>query len=272
MDVEISFDTVTGWLAWRHANPWAADRSYIAELVACARRRGIVSAFLGAVPPDRIDIADTNFRESFLADGFSPRFRVVLDHVAEGVVDGIPSQALRLYAPEALTPFALALRGRYPYFHGSEYLPDPESRRRHFPIPHEDLTTLSLPTGRFDAILSNDVFEHVHDLDRALSELARILRPGGILLATFPFAYNRYDTVVKAVLLDGRIEHQGEPEYHANPVDPRGSLVYQIPGWDVLDRARKQGFACAEMRFVSSKRSGICATGLAGIFLMRAVR
>jgi hypothetical protein len=48
--------------------------------------------------------------------------------------------------------------------------------------------------------------------------------------------------------------------------------VYQIPGWDVLDLARKCGFSHAEHRFVSSRVRGICATELAGIFLMRAVR
>jgi hypothetical protein len=74
------------------------------------------------------------------------------------------------------------------------------------------------------------------------------------------------------VLRSGEVQHLREPEYHPNPVDPRGSLVYQIPGWDVLDLARKQGFARAEKRFVSSRLRGICATELAGIFLMRAVR
>jgi len=272
VDVDLSFDSVGAWMDWRHANPWASDRAYVEDLVTSARRRGIVSPFLGPVPPERIEAADANFREFFLADGFSPRLRAVLDSVAEGIVDDVPAHALRLYAPEALSPFALALRGRYPYFHGSEYLPDPDTQRLHFPVPHEDLSGLTLPNGRFDAVLSNDVFEHLPDLDRALSELARILRPGGVLLATFPFAYNRHDSVIKAVLRAGQVHHQSEPEYHPNPVDPRGSLVYQVPGWDVLERARKQGFGHAEMRFISSRSRGICATGLAGIFLMRAVR
>jgi hypothetical protein len=272
LEVEISFSRLEDWLRWRDANPWATDRAYVAELVRWCREHGVVSPFLGPLPPDRVSIGDANFRESFRAGGFNPRLRTVLDLLAQGPVEGVPAAALRIYAPEAVTPFALALRGRYPRFWGSEYLPDAGDRRRHFPIPHEDLAHLSFPDGGFDVVVCNEVFEHVPALDAALAEIARVLRPGGVLLATFPFAYNQQDTIVKAVLEGVEVRHLREPEYHPNPVDPRGSLVYQIPGWDVLELARKSGFAHAEHRFVSSRVRGICATELAGIFLMRAVR
>jgi SAM-dependent methyltransferase len=272
LETEIAFSCLADWIAWRDANPWATDRAYVADLVAWCRRRGLVSPFLGPVPPEQITVGDPNFRESFRAGGFNPRLRAVLDALADGPVDGVAPAALRIYAPEAVTPFALALRGRYPRFWGSEYLPDEEARRRHFPIPHEDLARLGFPDACFDVALCNDVFEHVPALDAVLAELARVLRPGGVLLATFPFAYNHQDTIVKAVARGGEIHHLAPPEHHPNPVDPRGSLVYQIPAWDVLDLARKSGFAHAENRFVSSRVRGICATELAGIFLMRAVR
>ncbi|MEB2343612.1 MAG: class I SAM-dependent methyltransferase [Deltaproteobacteria bacterium] len=260
------------WLRWRDQNAWATDRAYVADLVQWCRTRGVVSSYLGPIPPERVAIGDANFRESFRAGGFNPRLRAVLDALADDPPAGAAPAGLRIYAPEATTPFALALRGRYPRFWGSEYLPDPEDRRRHFPIPHEDLARLSFPDAAFDVVVCNEVFEHVPALDAALGEIARVLRPGGVLLATFPFAYNQYETIVKAVLRGGEVHHLTDPEYHPNPVDPRGSLVYQIPGWDVLDLTRKQGFSRAENRFVSSRVRGICATELAGIFLMRAVR
>jgi SAM-dependent methyltransferase len=272
LEVDIPFSGLEAWLEWRDANPWVSDGAYVADLVEGCRKRGLVSPFLGPVSPDRIQLVDANFRESFLAAGFNPRLRTVLDLLAEEPVDGEPASALRIYASEAVTPFALALRGRYPRFLGSEYLPDPEDRRRFFPIPHEDLAALTLPDASFDLVVCNEVFEHVPDLGRVLAEIARILRPGGVLLATFPFLFNRQDTLVRAELRDGVVHHLLEPEVHPSPVDPRGSLVYQIPGWDVLELARKQGFARAENRFVSSRLRGICATRLAGVFLMRAVR
>jgi 2-polyprenyl-6-hydroxyphenyl methylase/3-demethylubiquinone-9 3-methyltransferase len=42
----------------------------------------------------------------------------------------------------------------------------------------------ALPYGRagFDAVVCVDVLEHVSDLDRVLSEVARVLRPGGLFL------------------------------------------------------------------------------------------
>jgi 2-polyprenyl-3-methyl-5-hydroxy-6-metoxy-1,4-benzoquinol methylase len=38
----------------------------------------------------------------------------------------------------------------------------------------------------FDVVLMDDVFEHVRDPDQVISEVGRVLRPGGILVARFP--------------------------------------------------------------------------------------
>ena len=46
------------------------------------------------------------------------------------------------------------------------------------PIPFDDAS--------FDAIVANQVFEHVPDLDLSLREIARVLKPGGAFLALFP--------------------------------------------------------------------------------------
>jgi SAM-dependent methyltransferase len=45
---------------------------------------------------------------------------------------------------------------------------------------------LPFADSTFDAILSFDVFEHVQDLERVLSECRRVLKPGGRLYAVFP--------------------------------------------------------------------------------------
>ena len=45
---------------------------------------------------------------------------------------------------------------------------------------------LPFPDASFDLVVSNQVLEHVKDLDQVLREIARVLRPGAPLLALFP--------------------------------------------------------------------------------------
>jgi SAM-dependent methyltransferase len=51
-----------------------------------------------------------------------------------------------------------------------------------------DLTALPQPDGYFDAVLANHVLEHVERDDRAMSEVLRVLRPGGLALLQVPIA------------------------------------------------------------------------------------
>jgi SAM-dependent methyltransferase len=46
-----------------------------------------------------------------------------------------------------------------------------------------DVQSLPFPDGSFDAAVAAWMLYHVADLDRAVSELARVLRPGGRLIA-----------------------------------------------------------------------------------------
>lgn len=67
-----------------------------------------------------------------------------------------------------------------------------------------DITEIPVSDNFFDALLCTEVFEHIPDAVSALQEFKRILKPGGVLLITAPFAslthfapyhfcgYNRY--------------------------------------------------------------------------------
>jgi SAM-dependent methyltransferase len=48
-----------------------------------------------------------------------------------------------------------------------------------------DAIVLQFPTGLFDLVLSVSTLEHVSDVDAVLSEIARVLKPGGMALLTF---------------------------------------------------------------------------------------
>jgi len=179
---------------------------------------------------------------------------------------------VRIYAAEAINPFALFLKGRYPYFYGSEYTADEATRKRLFPVPIEDLGALSMPDASFDVALTNDVFEHLSHLSRALSEIGRILKPGGVVISTFPFNFSSDQAIVRARLQDGRIEHLTEPEYHGDYLDPGGALVFEIPGWGILAQARAAGFSSARMVLYQSERHGVLCGYCAGMWMLVAIR
>lgn len=51
-----------------------------------------------------------------------------------------------------------------------------------------DITAIPEPDASFDAILCSEVLEHIPDPNKALDEFARLLKPGGKLILTVPFA------------------------------------------------------------------------------------
>lgn len=51
-----------------------------------------------------------------------------------------------------------------------------------------DITNIPEPSCSFDLILCSEVFEHLPDPLKALDEFARLLKPGGKLIVTAPFA------------------------------------------------------------------------------------
>jgi ubiquinone/menaquinone biosynthesis C-methylase UbiE len=51
-----------------------------------------------------------------------------------------------------------------------------------------DILSIPEPNASFDAILCSEVLEHVPEPTRALDEFGRLLKPGGTLIITAPFA------------------------------------------------------------------------------------
>jgi SAM-dependent methyltransferase len=271
-EVEVEFRSLPEWLSWSEKNATLVAAAEVKAIVECAQTNGVESAFLGFVEPARVSVLNNNYRESLLAGGLNPRLRAVLDRLITrlGADD---NWGYRIYGHEALTPAALLLRGRFAKYFGSEYVESEEEARALWPIPAIDVERCGLPDGAFDAIVTNDVLEHVPHLDDALRESARILRAGGILLGTFPFAYNSALTEIRAVKEASSVRYLAPPEYHGNPVAPdKGSLVFQVPGWDVIERAHGAGFSDAKMVYLSSRHRGYTGSELPGVFLFEAVR
>jgi SAM-dependent methyltransferase len=188
-----------------------------------------------------------NWRERLQCScGLNNRIRASLYFLTRLLPD---SQQSRIYATEQVTALFSALRKRYPQAIGSEFLRD-GTACGHFNtagLRHEDVTRLTFPSDYFDVVLSFDVLEHVPDYSAALREMARVLRPGGTLLASFPFDTSKARTEVRATVgSDGAVTHLLPPEYHGDPVDNAGCLCFQVFGWSVIDDLRAAGFADAQ--------------------------
>lgn len=87
-----------------------------------------------------------------------------------------------------------------------------------------DLQDIDLPDASLDVVLSAHVLEHVPDTRRALTELHRVIAPGGRMFLQVP-------------LIQGRTAPPPEPEYHADHTP-----VFWRFGWDLTDLLREAGF------------------------------
>lgn len=272
-DIKTSFHSFEEWTAWLQTRPDILDGSLAQAIVTQVQYEGLDCQYCNRhLAPQEVSIKGENYRETMVCPcGLNTRQRATLGEIGHFTKGRAPHR-LRIYGSEAVTPLALKLRGRYARFIGSEYTADPTKREDLFPIPFQDLTALTFPDARFDLVIVNDVFEHVPDLPTVLREIARVLRPEGALISTFPFAHTSRHSVVRARIEEGRVVHLAKPQYHGDPMNPDGALVFQIPGWDVLEQARKAGFATAEMRFLSSRRLGFTATNIAGLFVFHALK
>lgn len=92
-----------------------------------------------------------------------------------------------------------------------------------------DIQDMDLPSVSLDVILSPHVLEHVPDTGKALSEIFRVLKPGGHLLLQIPMP-------------QGVTAPPTQPEYHGD-----NTLVYWRFGWDLRAALEKAGFEVAAL-------------------------
>ena len=56
-----------------------------------------------------------------------------------------------------------------------------------------DGKTLPFLNDSFDSIFTSEVFEHIFNVDHVLSEIHRVMKPGGYILITLPFVWEEHE-------------------------------------------------------------------------------
>jgi ubiquinone/menaquinone biosynthesis C-methylase UbiE len=141
--------------------------------------------------PERVipDFPDENFQNHLKVYKFAQQFAVGKDVLDNGCGTGYGTAHLAEVAKSAvgidISEKALSwARKRYPHV---KYL-------------QMDAHNLELPDKSFDFVISTENFEHLSDQKRHASELARVIRPDGLVLLASPNPevtigeYNRFHT------------------------------------------------------------------------------
>lgn len=110
-------------------------------------------------------------------------------------------------------------------------------------IRSENLEMLSYQDSFFDLVVTSETLEHVPDFNRALSEIHRVLKPGGMHIFTIPVVWERTSTKIRAKLENGSVVYLYPPSYHGAPQDNfEDYLVFSEFGNDVVEVVRTAGF------------------------------
>jgi len=99
----------------------------------------------------------------------------------------------------------------------------------------ENLERMTFRSDSFDLFLTQDVFEHVLNPERAFNEISRVLKAGGAHVFTMPWYPMKRQTVIRACEEGGEVKHLLDPIYHLSPISQVGSLVTRDWGRDFTD-------------------------------------
>ena len=152
------------------------------------------------------------------------------------------------------------LRRNCPRYVATQYFPTRDFGATVGEFRNEDLEKQTFNSASFDVVVTQDVLEHVYDPARVFIEIARILRPGGSHVFSVPLVNKHLPTQIWATRnSDGSPNFLYEPDYHGNPVDPRGSPVTMRWGYDIVDFIKKATGLDTAIEYIDNLDFGIRA-------------
>jgi len=155
------------------------------------------------------------------------QFRLSVSSLAE-LVDVVNSNGLDIsfYEAGAHGPIYNVLKQMNKYT-CSEFLPGIPPGNKKDGIRCENLERLTFSSGTFDFVISQDVFEHIRDVDKAWAEVNRVLKPGGWHIFTVPLhGKPTISRIAISALGQEHDRHIMPTHYHGDPLRSEGALVY----------------------------------------------
>jgi len=111
--------------------------------------------------------------------------------------------------------------------------------------PHleSDFQHLPFKDNYFDVVISSEVFEHIRLIDKALSEVSRVLKDGGYMIMTIPYLYNHKNTVISIEPCNDLDFFYLPPSLHAGD-----TIEYRAYAKDFFEKLNYFGFNVCHVR------------------------
>ena len=118
--------------------------------------------------------------------------------------------------------------------------------------PSESLADLSYGDSEFDLVVTSETLEHIPDVDLALKEILRVLKPGGAHIFTVPILLDRM-TRQRASVQNGVLIEHLPPSYHGSYAERHDDqIVFHEFGRDFPERVRAAGSTFRSLRMRES--------------------
>lgn len=147
---------------------------------------------------------------------------------------------LNIYSADVNDAFYQVLHSATSYY-SSSYIPTVEiGTEISEQVFCQDLEKLTFEKEKFDVVITEDVFEHIRDYEKAFREVYRVLKTGGYHIFTIPCFFDK-PTLVRVDTSGVEDIHLLPPEYHGDKI--RGKiLAYRTFGIDIFKILEKIGF------------------------------
>ena len=171
--------------------------------------------------------------------GMSKRVRMLLWSIRRRCPPGPQLQILHLNQTNALAPALENLGSVTETVHRPDRPPGSRIDGR----INQDISRLTFEDNRFDLAVHSETLEHVLEYDRALDEVQRVLKPGGIQVYTIPLLFSRVTRQRMTGDASGRLVSRLPPSFHG--CDREFPVIWEFGG----DYLRQRSGRIREIHF-----------------------